>query len=127
MNGLFQATLIKKDGKLSFTVSGDDTQQKEFVKNLEEGVEVILYMEVLENNHSLSQLSKVHKCIRVLAAHTGNTFTEMKDEVKRRCGMLIESEGVKVEVSFGKISKEDLNLAVQAAIEIGDEVGVNLR
>jgi len=46
----------------------------------------------------------------------------MKLQVKLRAGLCLEQSCK----SFGECSKDELSLAIQAAIEIGDMVGFNL-
>ena len=88
-------------------------------------------IEVNTGTGTLAQLAKVHKCIRVLASDIGYTFDEIKLLVKDRAGLVtrraIKGKEYMDWKSFGNCSREDLNLAIQACIEIGDDVGSNLR
>jgi hypothetical protein len=61
--------------------------------------------------------------IRELAAESGHTFDEMQTLVKMKAGLCWEDHCK----SFGDCSSEELNLAIQAVIEIGDELTLNLR
>jgi len=51
--------------------------------------------------------------------------------IKDRSGLVVRREVMNKTYmdwkSFAKISKDDLGLAIQACIELGDEVGLNLR
>lgn len=93
-----------------------------FVKSLEEGEVVDVTYEVVTDNKSYAQLSKVHKCIREIASFTGMTVEEVKTQVKLRSGLCSGTDCK----SFADCSKEELSLAIQAALEIGDLIGFNL-
>ena len=55
----------------------------------------------------------------------------MKDQLfvqaKRKSGLCFMKNNVEHCKSFAKCDKEELNLAIQAAIEIGDFAGMQLR
>ena len=93
-----------------------------FVKGLQEGETVIITYEVQTDDASYAQVSKVHKHIRELANYTGDSFEDMKLQVKLRAGLCDNSDCR----SFGDCSKEELSMAIQASIEIGDMVNFNL-
>jgi hypothetical protein len=131
MDGIFTSTFRKKDKKLILSKIGEKAKYEAFVENLPEGAVVDVYMEINTNSGSLAQLAKVHKCIRVLANDLGYNFEDMKMLVKDKAGLVtkrtVEGKQYMDWKSFGNCSKEDLNLAIQACIEIGDHVGSNLR
>ncbi len=60
--------------------------------------------------------------IRELANYTGDSFEDMKLQVKLRAGLCTNNNCK----SFSDCSKEELAMAIQASIEIGDLVGFNL-
>lgn len=93
-----------------------------FVKSLDEGQVVAVTYEVITADKSYAQLSKLMKCIREVATYTGDTFESVKHEVKVRSGLCINGQSK----SFADCSKEEISLAIQAIIEIGDIVGFNL-
>lgn len=93
-----------------------------FLKGLDEGEHVIITYEVQTDDASYAQKSKVHKNIRELANYTGDSFEDMKLQVKLRAGLCNDSDCK----SFGDCSKEELSQAIQASIEIGELVGFNL-
>jgi len=93
-----------------------------FVKSLEEGQVVAVTYEVISADKSYAQLSKLMKCIREVATYTGDTFESVKHEVKVRSGLCIDGKCK----SFADCSKDEMSLAIQAIIEIGDIVGFNL-
>jgi hypothetical protein len=113
---------VKENNELRLVNSLSNVYLKHFVESLEEGQEITVTYEVLNPTGSYAQLSKVHKCVRELATFTGNTFEDMKLQIKIRSG-LCTSEECK---SFADCSTDELSLAIQAAIEIGDIVGFNL-
>ena len=93
-----------------------------FTKGLQEGETVIITYEVQTDDASYAQVSKVHKHIRELANYTGDSFEDMKLQVKLRAGLCSNSDCR----SFADCSKEELSMAIQASIEIGDLVGFSL-
>lgn len=142
-DGIFNTSLKKSGGKLIHIRKGSEVSYKEFIKQLDEGDQVDMYMEINNADNTLLQLAKVHKCIREIAKHTGNSFDDIKMVVKDKAGLVIK-RSVKVLntvdpeaghhdkmymdwKSFAKLSKDDLGLAIQACIELGDIVGLNLR
>jgi hypothetical protein len=123
--------LVKKDGKLVHLSKAAAVQHTEYVKALEEGQIVDHFMDANVDNGTLPQLAKIHACIRELAKTTGYTFEDMKIEVKRAAGLCVRKdlhgEVFMVCKSFSKCSKEELGLAIEAIISIGETVGINLR
>lgn len=93
-----------------------------FIKGLEDGETVIITYEVQTSDASYAQISKVHKHIRELANYTGDSFEDMKLQVKLRAGLCNSTDCR----SFADCSKEELSMAIQASIEIGELVGFNL-
>ena len=96
--------------------------------SLKPGNRVSMMIEVVKDDHSLVQLAKVHALIRELAHCTGNDFEDVKLEVKRRSGLTVkskDSEGKTLEMvkSFADCSKDQISMAIQACIEIGNEFG----
>jgi hypothetical protein len=96
--------------------------------SLKPGNRVSMMIEVVKDDHSLVQLAKVHALIRELAHCTGNDFEDVKLEVKRRAGLTVkskDSEGKTLEMvkSFADCSKDQISMAIQACIEIGNEFG----
>lgn len=131
MDGIFSTKLKKVGGKLIHIRQGDEVRYKDFIKSLEEGTEVELFMEINNADGTLAQLAKVHKCIRILASHTGHSFEDIKLVIKDRSGLLIKRTVMDKEYidwkSFGDCSRDELNLAIQACVDMGDDVGLNLR
>lgn len=93
-----------------------------FIKGLDDGDVVTITYEVHTDDASYAQMSKLHKHIRELAQYTGDSFEDMKLQVKLRAGLCDNSDCR----SFGDCSKEELSMAIQASIEIGDMVNFNL-
>lgn len=114
---------IMKDKELVPVEVIDKVRQDTFFKSLKEGDKVEVTYEMQITDGSYSQLSKVHKCARELAKETGTTFEDMKKEIKKRAGLVLSNKELK---SFADCSREELSMAIQAAIEIGDVVGCNL-
>lgn len=93
-----------------------------FIKGLDDGDVVTITYEVHTDDASYAQMSKLHKHIRELAQYTGDSFEDMKLQVKLRAGLCTDSDCR----SFGDCSKEELSMAIQASIEIGELVGFSL-
>ena len=132
MKGIFEAKLKKKDGKLKYTKESYNILYKEFIDLVKNNDEVSMIMEIeTGDGPSLAQLAKVHKCIRVLASDLGYNFEDVKILIKDKAGLVIkrtvEGKNYMDWKSFGKCSAEEINLAIQACIAIGDMVGSNLR
>jgi hypothetical protein len=131
MDGLFNSSLKKSGDRLIHVKSGDEVRYKEFVKALDQGTVLDIFMEINSGDGTLSQLAKVHKCIRVIANQSGNTFDDIKMVIKDHAGLVIRRSVLNKEYmdwkSFGDCSRDDLNLAIQACIELGDTMTLNLR
>lgn len=93
-----------------------------FIKGLQDGEVVVITYEVQTSDHSYAQISKVHKHIRELANYTGDSFEDMKLQVKLRAGLCTDTNCK----SFSDCSKEELSMAIQASIEIGELVNFSL-
>jgi hypothetical protein len=130
-DNLYTGSLRKVNGKLKTISKVSQLKYADFIENLAEGQDVDVFMEVNTGDGTLAQLAKLHKCIRLLAAHTGNAFDDMKIYIKDLSGLLIRRTIENKEYcdwkSFGKCSKDDLNLAIQSCIELGDKFNLNLR
>lgn len=117
---------IKRDGLLRPLSASASKQEELFVSHLPEGAIVEAFFEMQQDDGTLPQLAKLHVMIRQLASHIGETVENMKLLVKDRAGLCIAREVAGKEYflakSFGECSKEELSLAIQAALEIGEEV-----
>ena len=125
-NQLFvQATI--KDGKLHFPIKGFETKYNNFLKEMPEGARIELFIGVQDGKGSNPQLARIHAMIREIANELGYTFEETKLQVKRKAGLCFVRNNKEYCKSFGKCDKDELNLAIQAALEIGDFSGMQLR
>lgn len=124
MNNI-QVTVTKKNGKLLFRNTVEETAYKQFIHNLPEGAQADIFLSTDATGKATNtQIAKVHKSIRDLCNFTGSTFDDMKLEIKKRAGLYSGPDSLK---SFADCSKDELNLAIQACIEVGDFTGINLR
>lgn len=109
----------------------DEVKYNEFVKRLAPDQVVDVFYDANKDDGTLAQLAKIHACIKQLAMETGYSFEDMKLEVKRASGLCVKKEigGEMFMVckSFSRCSKEELSLAIQTLIELGDSLGSNLR
>lgn len=126
----FNGKFLKKNGRLDFSTLAATKQFELFVSNIPEGSIVEFFYEVTHDDGTLPQLAKLHVMLKHLATHIGETVENMKVLVKDRAGLCIAREVAGKEYflvkSFGECSKEELSLAIQAAIEIGQEVNFPL-
>ena len=122
----FTGKFIKRDGFLKPISAAVSKQQEMYVTHIPDGSIVECFYEVQHDDGTLPQLAKLHVIIRQLATHIGETVENMKLLVKDRAGLCIAREVSGKEYflakSFAECSREDLSLAIQAAIEIGEEV-----
>jgi hypothetical protein len=122
----FTGKYVKKKGRLEAASLANMKQLELFVSKIPEGSLVECFYEVTHEDGTLPQLAKLHAMIRALATHIGESFEDMKLLVKDRAGLCIAREVSGKEYflakSFGECSREELSLAIQAAIGIGEEV-----
>ena len=122
----FNGKFIKKNGRLDFSTLAASKQFEVFVSGINEGSIVEFFYEVTHDDGTLPQLAKLHVMLKQLATHIGETVENMKLLVKDRAGLCIAREVAGKEYflakSFAECSKDELSLAIQAAIEIGQEI-----
>lgn len=121
---------VKKDGKLVPASDAEAAKLKLFTMSLKEDSNIEVYLQMTNNvDKTAGQLAKVHALIRELAAYTGHTFEEMKDEIKRKAGLFVITgtrSSDKQLKSFGECSKEEISAAIESCIEVGHILGCNL-
>jgi len=77
------------------------------------------YMEVYDECSTRIQQNKLHKLIRELCLHTGFSFEEMKELVKKQAGLYIfVDSGIEFK-SVADLSKSEMLFAIQTCINIG--------
>jgi hypothetical protein len=122
----FNGKFIKRNGRLEFSSLAISKQHELFVSNIPDGTIVEFFFEVQHDDGTLPQLAKLHAMIRELALHVGEPFDNMKLLVKDKAGLCLAREVSGKEYflakSFGECSREELSLAIQAAIDIGISV-----
>jgi hypothetical protein len=122
----FVGKYIKKRGRLEFASLSSSKQYELFIAHIPEGQIVECFYEATHDDGTLPQLAKLHVMIRELSLHVGETVENMKLLVKDKAGLCIVREVSGKEYflakSFGECSREELSLAIQAAIEIGQQV-----
>lgn len=125
----FFGRIQKKNGKMVYVKSSDQTLYQQFIDSLPEGAIIEFYADAQLADGSLAQLAKIHAMIRELANKNGDTFEAMKLMVKNNAGLCKigtndQGEEELICKSFGDCSTEELSLAIQAAIEIGTMIGL---
>ena len=123
---MFSAKFIKKNGKLTYRTEKESLAYAEFVKLVEEGEELEMFISIQGKAGSYAQISKIHVCIREMAKESGYTFDEMKTIIKQQSGLCYDAGDVEYCKSFADCSKDELVLAIEACIQIGKEFNINL-
>jgi hypothetical protein len=95
-----------------------------YVKNVEEGAIIQVTYEELSSDGTYAQISKLQACTRELSKHLGYTHEEVKDIVKHKANLYSPEGEFK---SFADCSKEELSLAIQAALDLGEQVDFPLQ
>ena len=121
------SNLTKRNGKLEYNIKAQETIYNKFVDSLPEGSKIEMFISVSGDNGTNAQIAKIHVSIRELANELGYSFSEMKLQIKRMSGLCFNKNGGEYCKSFGDCSKEELNSVIQEIIQLGDEVGSNLR
>ena len=119
----FITKMIKKDGKLTFKKKSDKAVMDKAIENLREGQAVEMVIDFTKDDGRLGQISKIHAMIGDISAETGDDYEEIKKEVKKKAGLYTPNEELK---SFANCSSQELSLAIQAAINLGEFLGMNL-
>jgi len=113
----------KKDGKL--VIEADQQLLMDlFMKHVVDGSKLLITYEIETDDHSYAQVSKVHASIRELATFTGESFKEMKLNLKKE--MALYEPGTDKLKSFSDYSKIELSEAIRIIILWGDVAGLNL-
>lgn len=123
----FFSNLIKKDGKLEHSIKARETIYNKFVEGLPEGTKVEIFVSVIGPKGSNAQIAKIYVMLRELANELGYSIEEIKLIIKRKTGLCFNRDGQEYCKSFGDCDKSELNAVIQNIIEIGDDVGSNLR
>jgi len=116
-----------KDGALEFSIKAVGNKYQKFINNLPDGAKLEIFIGVSGDKGSNPQLARLHAMIREIAQEIGYTFEEAKLVVKRKAGLCFTKNKEEYCKSFGQCDKDELNLAIQACIEIGDFSGMQLR
>ena len=116
-----------KEGELHFPIKAIGTKYKKFLSQLPDDSKIEIFIGVSGDKGTNPQLARLHAMIREIAQEIGYTFVEAKIEVKRAAGLCFVRDKQEYCKSFGDCDKNELNLAIQACIEIGDFSGMQLR
>ncbi len=116
-----------KDGKLYFPIKAMGTKYRKFFEQLQDNSKLEIFIGVSGIKGSNPQLARLHAMIREIAQEIGYTFEEAKIQVKRSSGLCFVKDKQEYCKSFADCDKDELNLAIQSCIEIGDFNGKQLR
>jgi hypothetical protein len=116
-----------KNGELYFPIKAMETKYKKFFNQLPDDSKLEIFIDVSGDKGTNLQLARVHAMIKEIAQEIGYTFEEAKLNVKRAAGLCFVREKQEYCKSFADCDKEELNLAIQACVEIGEFNGMNLR
>lgn len=117
-----------RDGKIHYPVKANESRIRNFLANAPEGAKIEMFISVSdEKKGSNAQLARIHVMCREIANELGYTFEEVKLQVKRQAGLCFMKNNSEYCKSFATCDRAELNLAIQACIEIGDFSNMNLR
>tara|TARA_R110000796_G_scaffold38476_8_gene96776 strand:- start:3084 stop:3467 length:384 start_codon:yes stop_codon:yes gene_type:complete len=116
-----------KDGELHFPIKAIETKYKKFLSQLPNDSKLEIFIGVSGDKGSNPQLARLHAMIREIAQEIGYTFIEAKIEVKRAAGLCFVKNKEEYCKSFADCDKDELNLAIQACVEIGKFNNMNLK
>ncbi len=126
---MLHAQLERKGDKLEFRDPIKKKMYSELIQNMEEGQIADMFLDVNVDDGTLAQLAKVHASIREIAKHTGNTFEDIKIDVKEKAGLCFtkrrNGKDYLMCKSLGDCSKTEMGLVIEAINEIGLFVGIN--
>lgn len=122
----FTGKYVKRNGQLEMVGLTRSKQYEVFVSNIPDGQMVDCFYELQQDDGTIPQLAKLHVMMKHLANHLGYSVEDMKLLVKDKAGLCLARELSGKEYflakSFGECSREELSLAITAAIQIGEEV-----
>ena len=97
---------------------------RNYVMNVEEGATIQVTYEEQSTDGTYAQISKLQACTRELSKFLGYTHEEVKDIVKHKANLYGPEGDLK---SFADCSKEELSLAIQSALDLGEQIDVPLQ
>lgn len=109
----------KRDGVLVPKSELGKHSLENYLKNVEEGAIIQITYEEQSTDGTYAQISKLQACTRELSKHLGYTHDEVKDIVKHKANLYTPQGELK---SFADCSKDELSLAIQAALDLGEQV-----
>ena len=127
MKNNMHARLVVKEGKLDFPNKAQETRFNSFLKEIPDGSPIDIFIGVSTEKGSNAQLARVHAMIRELAQYIGYTFEEVKLQCKRKAGLCFVRDKQEYCKSFAECDRDELNLVIQALVEMGDFNGMQLR
>ena len=119
--------LSVKDGEFAYPVKANKTRLDTFLKSLPNGSRLEVFISASNDKGTNAQLARLHAMISQIANDLGYTFNEVKLMVKREVGLCFMRNNTEYCKSFADCDKDELNLAIQECIRIGDFNGIQLR
>ena len=114
-------------GEITYPAKIQKTRLNAFLSDVPDGTRIEMFISVSTDNGTNAQLARLHAMIRELASDIGYTFMEMKLLVKRQTGLCFMKDKTEYCKSFADCDSDELNLAIQECLRIGDEQGIQLR
>lgn len=102
----------------------DEYKLLDYLKNVDEGAVLQVTYEEYSEDGTYAQISKLQACTRELAIYLGYSHKEVKDMVKHKTGLYTPDGDLK---SFAHCSKEELSLAIQSVLDLGEKVDFPLQ
>ena len=115
------------NGKLKFASKYAENRYNKFFSKFPDDTKIELFVSAHNEKGSLAQIAKAHVMIRELAHDIGYTFEEMKLQVKRHAGLCIVVNKTEDCKSFGKCTRQEMDMVIKTCQQLGDFNGSNLR
>lgn len=135
MNEKLPVTVILRyeNGEFRPDSLADKLRQDGFLQDVKEGDKISLMYEQVGDDGSHAQMNYFHKLCRVISEDTAQPMEDIttsqgvirgvKSEVKIKAGLWITKTQLKSSADF---SKADFQAAIQGAIQLGEDLGLNL-
>jgi hypothetical protein len=115
------------NGKLKFASKYAENRYNKFLSKFPDDSMVEIFVSAHNEKASLAQIKRVHAMIRELAHDIGYTFEEMKLQVKRHAGLCIVVNRTEDCKSFGKCTRQEMDMVIKTCIELGNFNGLALK
>ena len=102
------------------------TLYREFLSNLEPDTVIEVTFVPVTAEGTRPQVNKLHATIREISNYTGQDFEDIKLYVKEKAGFVIISSDDADVKSFSEMNRDELSACIQAAVSLGEQLGLSL-